>query len=158
MNWSLWKKKKAFFVPFILSEGNFFNICVLSQCTVYWIHFQYINTFTYQKTLLYMVFCLFLKLSKAVSVSLIMSTKGCSRFFKICLDLELFAKIKRELVFFWFLQITKDLNKIKKIAKTLSWSLVSKNVYKIPAKNIQLGSWSSTKFSIFLTKNLVSQK
>ena len=29
------KKKRAFFVPFILSEGNFFNICVLSQCIVY---------------------------------------------------------------------------------------------------------------------------
>ena len=135
-----------------------FLIFVFYLNVVYWIHSQYINTFTYQKTLLYMVFCLFLKLSKAVIVSLTMSTKGCSRFFKICLDLELFAKIKRELVFFWFLQITKDLNKIKKIAKTLSWSLVSKNVYKIPAKNIQLGSWSSTKFSIFLTKNLVSQK
>ena len=29
------RKKKAFFVPFILSLGNFFNICVLSQCIVY---------------------------------------------------------------------------------------------------------------------------
>ena len=33
-------KKREFFVPFILSEGNFFNICVLSRCIVYWIHFQ----------------------------------------------------------------------------------------------------------------------
>ena len=41
------RKKRAFFVPFILSEGNFFNICVLSQCIVYWIHFQNIHTFTY---------------------------------------------------------------------------------------------------------------
>ena len=43
----------AFFVPFIFSEGNFFNICVLSWCIVYWIHFQNIYTFTYHKTLLH---------------------------------------------------------------------------------------------------------
>ena len=45
-----------------------------------------------------------------------MSTKGCSGFF--CLDLELLAKIKKDLVsihlFFTFLLITQDLNKIKK--------------------------------------------
>ena len=28
----------------------FFNICVLSECIVYWIHFQNIHTFTYWKT------------------------------------------------------------------------------------------------------------
>ena len=32
------RKKRAFFVPFILSEGNFFNIYVSSQCIVYWIY------------------------------------------------------------------------------------------------------------------------
>ena len=31
--------QNTFFVPFILSEGNFFNICVLSECIVCWIHF-----------------------------------------------------------------------------------------------------------------------
>ena len=35
-----------------------------------WIHFQNIHTFTYQKTLLHTLFCLFLKLPKAFSVSL----------------------------------------------------------------------------------------
>ena len=64
------KKKEAFFVPFILSEGTFFHICVLYQCIVYWIHFQNIHTFTYQKTLLHTPFSLFLKLSKAFSVTL----------------------------------------------------------------------------------------
>ena len=63
------RKKSAFFVPFILSERIFFNICVLSQCIVYWIHFQKIHTFTYQKTLLHTLFCLYLKSSKAFSVS-----------------------------------------------------------------------------------------
>ena len=47
-----------------------------------------------------------------------MSTKACSAFFLFCLDLELIAKIKKDLVsihsFFTFLLITQDLNKIKK--------------------------------------------
>ena len=47
------RKKKNTFIPFILSEGNFFKICVLSHCIVYWIHFQNIHTFTYQKILLH---------------------------------------------------------------------------------------------------------
>ena len=29
------RKKRAFFVPFILSKGHFFSICALSQCIVY---------------------------------------------------------------------------------------------------------------------------
>ena len=69
------RKKRIFFVPLILSEENFLKIFVLSQCIVYWIHFQNIHTFTYQKTLLHTLFCLFLKLSKAFGVSLIFSTK-----------------------------------------------------------------------------------
>ena len=50
------RKKRAFFVPFILLEGNSFKIFVLPQCILYWIHFQNIHTFTYQKTLLYTLF------------------------------------------------------------------------------------------------------
>ena len=45
------RKKRVLFVPFILSEEYFFNICVLSQCIVYWLHFQNIYIFIYQKTL-----------------------------------------------------------------------------------------------------------
>ena len=52
-----------------------------------------------------------------------MSTKVCVGFFLFCLDLELFAKIKKDLVstysFFTLLLITQDLNKIKKIPHTL---------------------------------------
>ena len=44
--------------------------------------------------------------------------KGVWEFLKFCLDLELFAKIKKDLVsahsFFTLLLITQDLNKIKK--------------------------------------------
>ena len=51
------------------------------------------------------------------------STKLCLGFFLFCLDLELLAKIKKDLVsmhsFFTFLLITQDLNKIKKIPDTL---------------------------------------
>ena len=47
-----------------------------------------------------------------------MSTKGCVGFFLFYLDLELFAKIKKDLVsthsFFALLLITQDLNKTKK--------------------------------------------
>ena len=50
-----------------------------------------------------------------------MSTKGCVGLY--CLDLELFAKIKKDLVskhsFFTLLLITQDLTKIKKIPHTL---------------------------------------
>ena len=68
---ALEKKERTFFVSFILSEGNFFNTCVLCQCIVYWIHFQNIQNFTYQKRLLPTLFCLFLKSSKAFNVYLI---------------------------------------------------------------------------------------
>ena len=65
-------KKRGFFVLFILSEGNIFHICVSCQCIVYWIPLQNIQFFTYQKTILHALFCLFLKSGKAFSVSLIL--------------------------------------------------------------------------------------
>ena len=52
-----WRKNKDILIPFILSEGNFFNICALSQCKMYWIHFQDIYTY-------------FLKLANTFSLSL----------------------------------------------------------------------------------------
>ena len=49
--------------------------------------------------------------------------KRVCRIFLFCLDLKLFAKIKKDLVsthsFFTLLLITQDLNKIKKIPHTL---------------------------------------
>ena len=71
ISWSSWKKNESIFCNvYILSEDIFFNICVLSQCIVHWIDFQSIYTFTYQKTWLHTLFCLFLKLSKAFIVFL----------------------------------------------------------------------------------------
>ena len=50
------------------------------------------------------------------------STKECSRFFKFCLEVELFAKTKKDLISTHSqkpgLSITQDLNKIKKIPNT----------------------------------------
>ena len=59
-----------------------------------------------------------------------MSTKACSGFILFCLDLELFAKIKKDLVSTHslkpFLLITQDLNKIKTIPNSLLKALLSK--------------------------------
>ena len=57
-----------------------------------------------------------------------MSTKVCG-IFLFYLDLELFAKIKKDLVsthsFFTLLLITQDLSKIRKMPHTLFWALLS---------------------------------
>ena len=60
------RKKRAFFVPFILSKENLFKICVLSQCIVYWIHFHNIHTFTYQKALLCTLLLLVFKIVESL--------------------------------------------------------------------------------------------
>ena len=70
ISWSSQKNREGFFLTFILSEWNFFDIYFLSQCIAYWIHFQNIDTFIYQKALIHILFCLFLKSLEALSVSL----------------------------------------------------------------------------------------
>ena len=65
------RKRRTFFVLLILTKGKFFNICILSQCIVYWINFQNIHTCTYIKKHYFIHFLLVLKLLKAFSVSLI---------------------------------------------------------------------------------------
>ena len=55
------RKREGIFCTIYFVWRKFFNISVLSQCIVYWIHFQNIHTFTYQKTLLHTLCCLFLK-------------------------------------------------------------------------------------------------
>ena len=84
-----------------------------------------------------------------------------SGFFLFCLDLELFAKNRKDLVsthsLFTFLIITQDLNEIKKILYTLLQSSLSrKRVQNVTQK--LYGSWNSPKFSIFQANNLVSRK
>ena len=56
MSWTSCKKKEGIFCTANLSEGNIFEICVLSQCIASWIRFQNIHNFTYQKTLLHTLF------------------------------------------------------------------------------------------------------
>ena len=54
MSWSSRKKKEGIFCTRLFcAKESFFNICVLSQCVVYWINFQNIYTFNYQNTLLH---------------------------------------------------------------------------------------------------------
>ena len=80
-----------------------------------------------------------------------MSTKACVRFFLFYLHLELFEKVKKDLVsthsFFTLLLITQDLNKIKKIPHTLLWTLLSSKRVQNFSKKIKIyGSWSSSSF------------
>ena len=53
MSWISRKKKESIFCIVYFVRREFFNISFLSQCLVYWIHFQSIHTFTYQKILLH---------------------------------------------------------------------------------------------------------
>ena len=83
-----------------------------------------------------------------------LSTKECVGFFKFYLDLELFAKIKKDLVssHSFFTLTNNSRSKQNKKYPT-------HHVCKVSAKNIKIsGSWSSSKFSILQTKNLVSLK
>ena len=61
MSWSSRKKKEGIFCTVYFVRRNFFNICVLSQCIVYWTHFQNIHNFTYQKILLHTLLLLVFK-------------------------------------------------------------------------------------------------
>ena len=61
MSWSSQKKKEGIFLYRLFVQRIFFNICVLSQCILYCIHFQNICTFTYQKTLLHIILLLVFK-------------------------------------------------------------------------------------------------
>ena len=60
------RERRAFFVTFILFEGNLFSISVLSQYIAYWIHFQNIHTFTFQKTLLHTLLLFVFKIVKSL--------------------------------------------------------------------------------------------
>ena len=57
-----------------------------------------------------------------------MSTKGCSDFLLFCLEFDLFAKLKKDLISTHSqkpdLPITQDLNKMKKMPNTLLQTLV----------------------------------
>ena len=64
------RKRSAFLITFILSEGIFFSICFILMYIVLNERSEYIYTVTYQKALLQSLFCLFLISSKAFCVSL----------------------------------------------------------------------------------------
>ena len=55
------RRNREFFVPCFFVQSKFFDICILSQCLVYFIHFQNIHPFTCQKTLLHTLLLLIFK-------------------------------------------------------------------------------------------------
>ena len=91
-----------------------------------------------------------------ISVPLKHVYKQCSLFCLFCFGLELLIKMQKS----WFLRLQKPgLFKFLQISNTILWLLVGRKSDQISStKKIQLSSWSSSKFSIFQTKNLVSRK
>ena len=67
-----WKKKRGHFLYCLFCPKDFFfNICVLSQFIVYWVHFQNIHTFTYQKILLHTLFLLVFEIVESLQCILL---------------------------------------------------------------------------------------
>ena len=88
-------KRVHFFQCFFCSK----EICVLSECTVYWKNFQNIYTFTHQKALLIHFCCFSFKSSKAfrVSVSLLVGQEGMKEWLMKLLDKTRFSVPSRNL-------------------------------------------------------------
>ena len=59
------EKRGHFLYRLFCQEEILLKICVLSQCIVYWIHFQNMHTFTYQKTLFHTLLLLVFKIVKS---------------------------------------------------------------------------------------------
>ena len=84
--------------------------------------------------------------------------KRVCRIFLFCLDLELFAKIKKTwflhtFTFYIFINNSRSEQNKKKSRTPFFRHYLVENLCKISAKNIKLfGGWSSSKFSTFLTK------
>ena len=75
MNCGLQKEKEGIFCTIYFVRKNLLSIWALSQCIVYWIHFNTLEytEYTYfyiSKNITSHTFCLFLKSSKAFSASL----------------------------------------------------------------------------------------
>ena len=66
MGWTSLKKKEDIFCTVQFVRTKILNIYFLSQCIVYWIHFQNIHSFTYQKTLLHTLLLLIFKNAKCL--------------------------------------------------------------------------------------------
>ena len=66
MSWSSRKEKQGVFCSVYFAWSNFFNICVLCQCIVYWLNIQNMYSFTSQKTLFHTLFCLLLKIVESL--------------------------------------------------------------------------------------------
>ena len=84
LNQLFWKLTKEKFYPswgccfsnLYFVQRDFFNICVLSQCILYWINLQNRYTFTYQKTLLHTLLLLVCKIVVSLHCILILNSNG----------------------------------------------------------------------------------
>ena len=83
LNQLFWKLTKEKFYPswgcfsnLYFVQRDFFNICVLSQCILYWINLQNRYTFTYQKTLLHTLLLLVSKIVVSLHCILILNSNG----------------------------------------------------------------------------------
>ena len=85
-----------------------------------------------------------------------MCSKGCLRFVSFCLDLELFAKIKKDLVPTHSqkpgLLITKDPNTMKKLLEPFCRRCQKGNVCKISEENMKFYGSYSVKYYDFPQK------
>ena len=70
ISWSSRKKIEGIFCTVHFVRRKFFNICALTQYIMYWILFQNIHTFTYQKTLLHTILLLVFKIVESLQLSL----------------------------------------------------------------------------------------
>ena len=93
------RKKSSFFEPFILSQRNFFKICISPLCIVYWMRFQNIQTFTYQKALLHRLLLLNSKIVESLQCIL-------KNFFD--LDRKKLQETQSDVRSFCFTQYLKD--------------------------------------------------
>ena len=151
------EKRVHFLYRLFCPKEIFFNICILSQCIVYWTHFQIIHTFTYRKTLLHTLFCLFLKSSKAFSVSLRIQWRLICAIVIRCSTLQLwvgcyFIYFEFSPVFFWwmFFNSVKEINRLRKERNRL----ISKGMSNIYLKVIIEENWHSQNFDFLSLKNL----
>ena len=82
------KEKRVHFLYSLFCPKNYFLTCVLSQCIVYWIDFQNIHTFTYQKTLLRKLLLLVFKIVESLQCILNLAIVYECTVFQLCSKAE----------------------------------------------------------------------
>ena len=103
------RRKRAIFVLHTLWEGNYVNIFVSSQCLAYWIHFQNIHTFVYQKAFLHILLLLVLRIVESLNciLNIIVNYIYTEGSWSLPKDMNLYLfDFKHFRQFFWFFIFT----------------------------------------------------